>query len=76
MNRAFELFRGLFKRYRKRGAIALAIIVAIELIAATAVVIGGRELLGAGTAKATSEARGTPAAGFSASHSAPSIAVF
>ena len=76
MNRAFEFFRGLFKRYRKRGAIALAIIVAIELVAAAAVVIAGRAFLESRSAPAASEASGTPVLGFSASRSTRSLAVF
>jgi hypothetical protein len=66
----------LFKRYRKRGAIALAIIVSIELIAAAALVVVGGELIDAGSDRAKSQAHGTPALGFSASRSSPSIAVF
>lgn len=75
MSRAVDIVRGLFKRYRKRGAVALAIIVAIELVAAAAVVIAGRELMAPDPAPAA-EARGTSALGFSASRSTPSIAVF
>ena len=76
MNRAVEMLRGLFKRYRKRGATALAIIVSIELVAAAVVVFAGRELIGSGAEPAASESHGTPALGFSASRSIPSIAVF
>ena len=75
MSRALQIFRGLFKRYRKRGAVALGIIVAIELIGAAAVVIGGHELIDFWSAPAA-ESSGTAGLGFSASRSIPSIAVF
>ena len=76
MKRALEILRSLFQRYRKRGAIALAIIVAIELAVGAAVVVAGRQLIDADPAPAAKEAGGTPALGFSASRSVPSIAVF
>ena len=76
MNRFSEQVGGLFKRYRKRGAIALAVLVAVELIAAAAIVLAGRELIGSGSAPPKPDRGGTPALGFSSAHSAPSIAVF
>ena len=76
MNRVFESLRGLFKRYRKLGAVALAILVAIELAVAAAVVIGGRELINAAPASASSDRGGSPALGLNSSFSTPSIAVF
>ena len=76
MSKSFEMVRGFYARYRKRGAIVLALIVAIELAAAAAVVFAGRELLDARSTRESSGGRGTPVAGFSAPLSTPSLAVF
>ena len=76
MSKAFQKIRDFYARNRKRGAIVLAIIVAVELIAAAAVVVAGRHFLEARSAPEKSESGGTPALGFQASRSSPSIAVF
>ena len=74
MSKAFEKIRGFYARYRKRGAIVLAIIIAVELTAAAAVAIAGRELIDAASAK--SDGRGTAVLGLNPSLSTPSLAVF
>ena len=76
MSRPFERIRGFYARYRKRGAIVLAIIIAAELSAAAAVAIARRELIGAASSSAKADGRGTPALGLNPSLSTPSLAVF
>lgn len=75
MNRSFERVRGFVAQRRKLGAIAIALIV-IELAAAGAVAVAGRDWIDAALAQAQSESGRGPALGFNGSLSSPSIAVF
>ena len=76
MSKTFQKIGAFYARYRKRGAIVLAIIVAVELTAAAAVAIAGRELIHAASPSAKADGRGTPALGLNPSLSTPSLAVF
>ena len=76
-NRFARTYQKIRDRLGGRRKLALAIVaiwIAVELVAATAVAVAGKDWLESGAAKA--ESRGTPALGISASLSTPSIAVF
>ena len=76
-NRFARTYHKIRDRLGGRRKLALAIVaiwIAVELIAAGAVAVAGKEWLEPATAKAHSG--GTPALGFNASLSIPSIAAF
>jgi hypothetical protein len=75
MNQVFERVRGLLARRRKLAAIAIALVV-VELAAAGAVAVAGRDWIDAALAEAQSDSRRGPAPGFNGSLSSPSIAAF
>ena len=67
----FAKVRGFVGRNRKPGLAVIALIVAVELVAAAAVAMAGKELIEVGSAPAE---RGTPLLGLSSS--APPVTVF
>jgi len=75
MNQVVERFRGFIARRRKLAAFAIALVV-IELAAAGAVAVAGRDWIDAAVAEAQSDGRRGPALGLNGSLSSPSIAVF
>ena len=76
-NRFVRIYEKIRDRLGGRRKLALAVValwITFELLAAAAVAVAGKEWLE--TSPAKTDGGGTSALGFSASHSAPSIAVF
>lgn len=76
MSKVLDMMRGFYRRFRKRGAVAVVIVVAIELIAGAAVAIAGRERIKSGAAASQPQETGSVLLGSSASLSTPSLRVF